>query len=253
MKPARDLEATRVFLEKDPVGTAFVIERGFQVAGPREVFVVGKPPRAVLALCHPPWAEGAAGIGLHARKERDADELVRAIPSGPFFAALTEEWMMALLQRRMTSFEGSVFSLFRLDPDDFVDREGHKVQRLDPHWARRVAAGWRPDWDATDYVRDRMEQGPAFAIFELGQPVAWALTHVETPTVCVIGLVHVLETYRRRGFARSVISAAVKDALRRGKVPALHVQIDNDPSVQLMEGLGFRKVKPQVFAEGVIA
>ncbi len=252
MKPARDLAAARVFLEADPVGTAFVIERGFQIAGPREVFVVGEPPRAVLAVCRAPWAEGAAGIGLHARNERDGDKLVRAIPSGHFFAALTEEWMLPLLQRRTTTLEGNVVSLFRLNPDDFVDREGHKVQRLDPHWARRVAAEWRPDWDATDYVRSRMEQGPAFAIFERGQPVAWGLTHVETPTVCVIGLVHVLEAYRRRGFARSVMSATVKDALRRGKVPALHVQVDNDPSVQLMEGLGFRKVKRQVFAEGVI-
>ena len=253
MRPTTDLEGVRSFLDADPLGTTMVWERAFHMEGPREVYACGEPPAAVLAVVRPPWAEGEAGVGMHAADPAAARELMDAWPKGPVFAHLTEEWMLPLLEARAESVDAEAVWLFRLQPAAFVDREGPGVRPLGPEWAGNVARAWSgPEWDATGYVRSRIDAGPAYAVFSDGEPVAWTLTHAETPRASVLGFLHVLEPYRRKGFAQSVTSAIVKDVLGRGKVPVLHVATDNVASLELSARMGFSKVKRQVFAEGVM-
>src|SRR5206468_1265941 len=92
-----------------------------------------------------------------------------------------------------------------------------EVRPLDPNWAGLVAALWEPEWPAEGYVRRRIEAGPTAAVYDGGRPVAWALTHMVTDRVGIIGMVHVLEAYRRKGLARAVVSAISQDLIRAGK------------------------------------
>jgi len=62
----------------------------------------------------------------------------------------------------------------------------------------------------------------------------------------------VLDSQRGKGYAKSMGSALIKEILGRGKIPACHVREDNTPSLVLTEGLGFRKVRQQVWADGVL-
>ena len=252
VEPTPDRDAVQRFLDADPVGTAFVWERGIRPDVPTTAFTVGAPPRAVLGIVRPGWADGAAGLAMHALRPDDAGALLEAWPSGPVFVHLTEEWMRPLAESRARHLDLSRYWLFRLDAEDFVDHEAAGVRPLGPEWASLVAHHWSPDWEATGYVRSRINAGPAFAIFDGGKPVAWVLTHVETPTVSVIGFIHVLDPYRRRGYALSLTSAMVKDILRRGKLPALHVQTENTASLDLVCKLGFRRLKRQLFGEAVM-
>ena len=252
MEPAQDRDAVEKFLDADPVGTAFVWERGLRPDAPTTAFAVGGPPRAVLGIVRPAWAGGASGIAMHALRPDDAGELLAAWPTGPVFVHLTDEWMRPLAESRADQLELNRFWLFRLDAQDFVEHEAAGVRSLGPEWATLVAHHWSPGWDATAYVRSRMDAGPALAIFDGGTPVAWVLTHAETPTVSVIGFIHVLDPYRRRGYALSLTSAIVKNVLRRGKIPALHVQTENTASLDLVEKLGFRRLRRQLFGEGVM-
>ena len=251
MEPAQDRDAVKSFLDADPVGTAFVWERGLRPDAPCTAFTIGAPPRAVLGIVRPAWADGSSGVAMHALRPDDAGELLAAWPSGPVFVHLTDEWMAPLAESRADRLELNRYWLFRLDARDFVDREAPGVRSLGSEWASLVAHYWSPGWDATAYVRSRMDAGPALGIFDGGRPVAWVLTHVETPTVSVIGFIHVLEPYRRRGYALSLASAIVKDVLRRGKIPALHVRMENTASLDLVRKLGFRRVRRQLFGEGV--
>ncbi|HII40421.1 MAG TPA: GNAT family N-acetyltransferase [Thermoplasmata archaeon] len=248
-----DPSVAQAFLEQIPVTTAVVWNRAFDMEGTKELFIEGDPPRGTLAVARPPWAQGAAGIAMHATEPRAAQELMAAWPHGPVFLHLTAEWMLSLVEPRAETFDGGVFWLFQLDPKDFVDQEGAGVRPLDPKWADRIGPIWDSDWDrAGAYVRARIEAGHAYAVYEDGQPVAWAFLHFETPTVSMMGFLHVLEPYRRKGHARSVASALVKDILRRGKIPALHVKTDNLPSLELTTSLGFHRVKKQVWGDAVI-
>jgi GNAT superfamily N-acetyltransferase len=248
-----DRALVETFLRNDPVTTAVVWNRAFDMEGSKEISVDEDPPRAVLAVARPPWAEGGAGVAMHAVEPRAAQELMPSWPQGPVFLHLTEEWMLPLVEARAETVDAGTFWLFELDAKDFVDGERPGVRPLEPKWGDLVGRVWDPDWGAAGpYVRSRIEAGHAYAVYEDGQPVAWALLHFETPKVSMMGFLHVLEPHRGKGYARSVSSALVKDILRRGKIPALHVKTDNVASLELTSSLGFHRVKKQVWAEAVM-
>ncbi len=227
--------------------------RAFDVEGPKETYVDAEPPRAALAVVRPPWAEGDAGIGMHAVDPKAAAELMPFWPKGPVFLHLGEEWMLPLVETRAERIDVGVFWLFQLDGREFVDHEGPGVRPLEPAWGDMIGKVWDPEWGhAGAYVRSRIEAGHAYAVYVDGKPVAWAFLHFETPEVAMMGFLHVLEPYRGKGYARSVASALAKDVLARGKIPALHVKTDNVPSLELTASLGFHRVKTQVWGDAVI-
>ncbi len=241
------------FLRLDPVGTAVVWNRAFDMEGPKEAHVVGDPPRAALAVARPFHGEAGSGVAMHALDPPSAKELMDAWPTGTVFLHLTEEWMLPLVEARAESFEGGAFWLFQLDPKDFRDRPNAEVRPLDPEWGDMIGKVWDPTWDlAGAYVRSRIEQGHAYAVYDGDRPVAWAFLHFETPEVSMMGFLHALEPYRGKGYARAVSAALAKDILARGKIPALHVKTDNVPSLELSASLGFHRVKKQVWGDAVI-
>ncbi len=246
-------QAIEAFLRQEPVNTAVTWNRAFDMEGPKELYVDGVPPQAVLAVSRPPWAGGDAGIAMHATSPQAAHAVMPAWPHGPVFFHLGEEWMLSLLEPRAEKVDAGVFWLFQLDPDDFVDRATAKVEPLDPKWGDLVGKVWDPEWDRSGpYVRSRIESGHAYAVYEDGKPVAWALTHFETPEVSMMGFLHVLEPHRGKGYARSVACALARDILARGKIPALHIKTDNVPSLELTSSLGFHRVKKQVWGDAVM-
>lgn len=253
--PTQTTDRPRVesFLRQDPVGTAVVWNRAFDMEGPKAIHVVGDPTRAVLAVARPFHGEAGSGVAMHALDPEAAQDLMAAWPTGTVFLHLTEDWMLPLVEARAERFEGGAFWLFQLDPQDFRDRAAADVRPLDPKWGDLIGKVWDPTWDlAGTYVRSRIEQGHAYAVYDGEKPVAWAFLHFETPEVSMMGFLHCLEPYRGKGYARAVSAALVKDILARGKIPALHVKTDNVPSLELSQSLGFHRVKKQVWGDAVI-
>ncbi len=240
----------RTFLDEDPVGNSVVWNRVFQQPDYRELFVEAVPPKAVLVLA-PPRPPVPSLFALHATDLGAADRVMRAIPSGPAFFHLTN---LALLERsrpRATEMHTRPAWLFRLEREDFVDMQRHDVRPVTPERAPMIAKLWEPDWPSESYVRSRIVAGPTFGVYVDGELVAWDMTHFETDTVVMMGFLHALEGHRGKGYAKSTASALVKEILRRGKIPACHVYEDNEASIRLTEGLGFKKIKMQVWADAV--
>ncbi|MGI0148240.1 MAG: GNAT family N-acetyltransferase [Thermoplasmata archaeon] len=245
-----DRETVRAFLDADPIGNAVVWDRVFQ-QGDFRVYVEGEPPRALIAMERARRPGGANFIALHATDPDAAGALCDLVPSGFTILHLTEEFPLALLEPRAYEFHPHSAWLFRLEPGDFVDHPDERVRPLEPQWAGRVATLWQPDWPAEGYVCRRIEAGPTAAIYADGEPVAWALTHMVTDRVGIIGMVHVLDGYRRKGLARSVVAAVSRDLVKLGKIPTLHAFVDNPASLALFPTLGFRRVKRQVWGDAV--
>jgi GNAT superfamily N-acetyltransferase len=215
------------------------------------VFVDRLPPRGVMAVHRTQRPEGANFIALAADDPEAAGTLVEAMPTGFTILHLTEEFPLPLLEPRAAEFHPLPAWLFDLPPGALVDHADSRVRPLDPGAAARVSKLWQPDWPAEAYVRRRIEEGPTAAIYAGGEPVAWALTHTVTDRVGIIGMVHVLEGYRRKGLARAVVAAVARDLQRRGKRPTLHAFVDNVASLSLFPTLGFRRVKRQVWGDVV--
>jgi len=243
-------DSARAFLHMDPVGNAVVWDRAFQQPE-YEVYSEGRPLRGVLAVHRTTRRNGANFIALHALDLDAASALCQHLPPGFTIIHLTEEFPLTLLAHRAKEFRPKSAWLFQLDAKDFVDQPDERVRPLDPRWAEKVAKFWEPTWPAEDYVRRRIEEGPTAAIYENGEPVAWALTHIVTDRVGIIGMVHVLESHRRKGLAKAVVAAVSRDLLQSGKVPALHAYVDNEASLALFPTLGFQKVRIQVWGEAV--
>ena len=225
-------------------------DRVFQQPG-YEVYAEGGPPRGVMSVQRARRPEGANFIALAARDADAAGGLAEAVPRGFTIIHLTDEFPLAVLEPRAQEFHPLRAWLFELVPQDFVDHPDDRVRPLNPGSAGRVAKLWQPAWPAEAYVRRRIEGGPTAAIYEADEPVAWALTHTITDRVGIIGMVHVLEEYRRKGLARSVVSAVSRELQKVGKRPTLHAFVDNVASLSLFSSLGFRKVKRQVWGDAV--
>ena len=246
----KDSDGIRGFLDQDPVGNAVAWDRVFQQDDYR-VYIDGRPPRGLIAIRQGRREKSPNFVVLHASDVEAAGALFERIPSGFTIFHLTDEFPLALLEPRATEFRPRPAWLFRLDSASFLAKADGRVRSLEPEWAARVAKLWEPEWPAESYVRRRIETAPTAAIYEDGEPVAWALTHMVTDKVGVIGMVHVLDGFRRKGLARFVVSAISRDLIRLGKIPALHAYVDNTASLALFPTLGFRKVRRQAWGDAV--
>ncbi len=93
--------------------------------------------------------------------------------------------------------------------------------------------------DSMDYIKSRIEEGPACGIKTGSELIGWNLTHFLTDEVMVMGMLHVKEKWRRRGYAKALAEALCKEGERRGLVPAVQIFKDNEASLSLAEDLGF--------------
>ena len=241
-------ETIRSVVERDPVETAFLSYWVFHQTA-RDVYVDGLPPRAVLSISHatPPITFRLASLA--AADPGSAEVVLEAVTPGPSFVFLSDLDLVDSFRQHADIERLRPAWLYRLDHDGFVDVQRHEVRPVDPSWAPMIAPLWDSDWDSTNYVRTRLEQGPALGIYDGDELVAWYATHLETDRVVIMGFLHVLDAYRGRGCARPLSCALAKEIFRRGKTPACHVYEDNAPSLRLMDSLALRRVKRQAFAE----
>ena len=231
---------------------AVVWDRLYNHTDYTEVWADALPPKALLAIAPSSRPESPRGFVLHATDPRAAEVVLEKAPSGPVFFSLTDASLLPLIERRAVSLDAPRFWLFRLDAKDFVDQQAHEVRPVTPEWAPMIAKIWEPEWPAERYVRGRIESGPSFGVYVDGELVAWDMTHFETDKVVMMGFLHVLEAHRAKGYAKSMGSALIREILGRGKIPACHVREDNAVSLELTEGLGFRRVRQQIWADGVL-
>ena len=243
-----DPNRVRGFLEADPVANALAWHWTFQQRD-RDVHADRLPPHALLTLSHgtPPMD---FRFGTVTATDADAAETVlQAATPGPAFVMITDLGLLDALRARAHVVGVRPAWLYRIDREDFVDVQEHEVRPVPVSFAPMIAKLWEPEWEATPYIRSRLESGPSVGIFDGDELVAWYGTHMVTDRVAVMGFLHVLDEYRHRGYARSLSCALVKEIFRGGRIPACHVYADNEPSLNLMDSLGLRRVKQQAFVE----
>ncbi len=88
-----------------------------------------------------------------------------------------------------------------------------------------------------EYIRDRIERGVSAGIHEAGKLVAWIMTHDD----CSIGVMHVLDDHRGRGYAHELTVYLVNELRRRGRIPFVHIEERNEQALSVVRGIGFVK------------
>ena len=96
--------------------------------------------------------------------------------------------------------------------------------------------------------RERISRDAIFGVFDQGKLVSVASAMAFHPEVAVHRWVWTQQV-RRRGYGRSVVSAAVREALDRSRSCTLWVAFGNAEAQPMYRGLGFRKVGEELFID----
>lgn len=114
--------------------------------------------------------------------------------------------------------------------------EGAILRALDPTESAYIFAHY--DYSAftdEDYIRERIELGPSLGIEVGGRLVAWLLTHDDG----AMGMLTVLEAYRRHGFAAVLTTEMICVLRRKGLIPFVAIEPTNEKSMGLALKSGF--------------
>ena len=98
-----------------------------------------------------------------------------------------------------------------------------------------------------NYLTKRLELGGGFCILNHDKPVAWVMTHDDGS----VGMVHVLEPFRRRGYACTLVEAMSWKVRQSGRPVFAHIEPSNAPSLKLFDSLGFTIIGTITWAKTV--
>ena len=117
-----------------------------------------------------------------------------------------------------------------------------EVRPITEEYLPLCAARYHPEDDEASYLRERMEAGRLWGLFEGGQLAAFIGMHHEGS----MGILEVLPEYRRRGLAMALEGWLIRWHLERGWTPFCHVYEDNPASHALQKKLGLTPAPEQV-------
>lgn len=86
-----------------------------------------------------------------------------------------------------------------------------------------------------DYFENRVANGKSVGLVEEGKLVGWVVTHDDG----ALGLLHVLEDYRSKGYAEILTKKLCIDLRSHGLIPHLAIKPENKASMGLAKKIGF--------------
>jgi GNAT superfamily N-acetyltransferase len=95
--------------------------------------------------------------------------------------------------------------------------------------------------DLNEFEKTR-ERGMLFAAHDGGKFVGYIGEHSEGS----MGMLHILEPYRGRGYAYMLESFLIGEKLKRGQIPYCHIIEDNVASYHLQQKLGLKFAKDKI-------
>lgn len=177
-------------------------------------------------------------VKLHVRSPRVLSRLLPVLPRkrALLFAGISARARHALAEHWTIVMEHTCW-LYYLKGRP-IGRATHRVRPLEPRHARLVARHWSHGGpDAAEYLRGRIKDGPACAVFEKGRPVSWALMQDDGQ----LGVMFTLPRARGRGYAKSVALGLSRAVRARGRTPFLYTLQSNKPAQRLAEKIGFHR------------
>jgi len=95
------------------------------------------------------------------------------------------------------------------------------------------------DFLSIEYVKERVTNGISSCIRIDNTPIAWGMTQDDG----AIGFLHVLPRYRRKGYGREIVLDLIQKVRKQGRLPFVHIEENNEKSMNLSLSLGFKKDK----------
>lgn len=127
---------------------------------------------------------------------------------------------------------------YTLNKTDYhPERQVHETRPLRLEDAELVDQYYPYSGDHTlKMIREDISSRPSAAVFIDEKPVAWALQHPDG----TIGMMHTLEEYRHKGYARDTTFGMVKALLEQEEIAVVQIADTNTASQALAKSCGFQ-------------
>lgn len=172
---------------------------------------------------------------------KDKNELIKLLLKLNFkeiyFASL-EDWMVLIITAER-NVEWKLTTCRYFLPDSFVVPENRiEASNLSENDADYVweNSNYKQFLDV-EYLKQRIGISLSAGIFVENKLAAWAITHDDG----AIGALHVLDEFRKKGYASEVVINLVHKIRNIGMIPIAQIEEKNKPAIRLFEKLGFVK------------
>lgn len=186
---------------------------------------------------------GGLGNALLTLGEETAVEAALSLHPGPRQTFATAQVRHAdVLHRHFHVAQDAVMMRMVVGSGDFTACPG-PVRRLSGGDAGAVNRLYRSDGASSFYSPHQLEDAIYYGIFDDGQLVSIAGTHVVSPTygVAVVGNVYTRPSHRGLRYATMTTSAVTEALLAECRQVVLSVDPDNEPAVRAYQALGYRE------------
>ena len=112
-----------------------------------------------------------------------------------------------------------------------------EIKPLDETYLPFIESGY----GGGDYAKRLLSSGKIYGGFNGKVPIGFIGLHDAN----TIGLIFVSPEYRKKGYAKELLSFMIAKQLSKGLIPLTQVVTDNFPSIALHQSLGFTKLKTQ--------
>lgn len=223
----------RKFLQRDAIRNAYQISMLDADGVTVETDDMDDPSGVVLVL------EGTVTMK---GKKTTLVELLKRLEPGEYRFHSIDSQAFEAAKEVVEDIDDSPTWMFKRGSEKFEEPDVDVVP-LPEDAAHEINRYWRlQGGDSTDYIRNRIRNGPAYGIYIDNELVAWSLTHRVTEDAMMLGFLHVKEEWRCRGMAKAVTERLCQEASELGVVPVVDIYQDNVKSLELAKTMGFEKI-----------
>jgi ribosomal protein S18 acetylase RimI-like enzyme len=178
---------------------------------------------------------------LSCKKSDDLDWFINQTGKDDIFLAVIDDSMLTRVKSRFTCrWTLSCIRLY-LPSNIVVPKPSLSISELLITDAEHIYTNSNyKTYTSVEYIREQIAQGEGSA-FRQGQALAgWVLTHDDG----AMGMLHVLDSFRRKGIARALVLDLIEKIRANGIIPFTYVEPSNTASMELVKSLGFIPDRP---------
>ena len=170
--------------------------------------------------------------------KKNFNELIKKLGPGDKYFGAMDDWMIHLLTTdKQISWLINTYQ-FHFPPEKETPKNKIETKRLTVRDTEFLISQSNYKKILTvEYLNERIEKSISAGIYSNKKLVAWGLTHDDGS----LGTLHVLEKYRRKGYAKEITISLIRQCREIGKIPFLQCETKNIPAQKLVEKMGFER------------
>lgn len=173
---------------------------------------------------------------VHCNCKDDFSEFLNGLGTGTHFFAVVSDWMMAEIEGQFDLEWNLSCMRFYLPQDVELPKHSLNITQLVPSDTEVIFENSNyQTFTSPEYISQQLKLRPGVAYRDGNVLAGWSMFHDDG----ALGLLHVLDSYRRQGIASALVVELCKKLRQQGIIPYTSVEPTNKSSLGMVRSLGF--------------